>query len=203
MKRRLLSLLTSLSLLLCVAACLAWLRSYGTRTASEFVRRGVRWEAVSERGWLSLSNEPQLQEEARQWCAEYDRLLHDLTRQIGEHGAAMREAGRAGFGADDQRLSTAKRLLAHTRQRNAAVAAHGCSPRTRTLKVQYLVPHALPVAVAAGMPAMWLARWRRQRRRRLQGRCPACVYDLRATPARCPECGHRPAAAATAVARAS
>jgi hypothetical protein len=47
MKRRLLDSLTSLSLLLCVAVGLVWLRSYGTKTASEFERRGVRWEAVS------------------------------------------------------------------------------------------------------------------------------------------------------------
>jgi hypothetical protein len=45
-------------------------------------------------------------------------------------------------------------------------------------------------------PVLWLRRWRKHRRDFTVGHCPACGYDLRATPQgdgdllpRCPECG--------------
>jgi hypothetical protein len=55
-----------------------------------------------------------------------------------------------------------------------------------------------PLLLVSSIPA---ARWwwqnRQSRRWLMAGRCPACGYDLRATPGRCPECG-KSAAPATA-----
>ena len=58
------------------------------------------------------------------------------------------------------------------------------------------LPHWSAMAVWAILRAAWLIRWRRRRRRFATGCCAVCGYDLRATPDRCPECGHVPAEAA-------
>ncbi len=55
------------------------------------------------------------------------------------------------------------------------------------------VPHWLPALLLAAWPAgsaaARLLAKRRARRRRARGLCPACGYDWRETPGRCPECG--------------
>jgi hypothetical protein len=62
------------------------------------------------------------------------------------------------------------------------------------------LPHgqAVPAWAVAGLlaivPAVWVDV--RRRRPRPPGFCPACGYDLRATPERCPECGAVPSAPA-------
>ena len=50
-------------------------------------------------------------------------------------------------------------------------------------------PHWAPMALLLVLPAAWARRRRKARRARRLGLCPACGYDLRASPGLCPECG--------------
>src|SRR5688572_1290246 len=55
-----------------------------------------------------------------------------------------------------------------------------------------IFPIALPTTMFALLPATRFAIFVHRRRRKLEGHCPCCGYDLRATPERCPECGKIP-----------
>ena len=62
-------------------------------------------------------------------------------------------------------------------------------------KVSVGVPLWLPLVLLAAAPAaraVLFARRRRRQGRLKRGLCPACGYDVRATPDRCPECGTHP-----------
>ena len=50
-------------------------------------------------------------------------------------------------------------------------------------------PHWAVAGPLTVLPLVWAARRQVRRRRDLTGRCRRCGYDLRASPARCPECG--------------
>jgi hypothetical protein len=47
-------------------------------------------------------------------------------------------------------------------------------------------------ALLALFPAIAAVRGSLKRRHLAPNACPICGYDMRATPARCPECGHTP-----------
>jgi hypothetical protein len=63
--------------------------------------------------------------------------------------------------------------------------------QSRNLRL-FVFPYWLPVLVCAVAPTLAACSALRRRRRHARGHCPACAYDLRATPDRCPECGATP-----------
>ena len=63
------------------------------------------------------------------------------------------------------------------------------SGNVRAGEVIVVMPWWLATALVSSPLAVFPWARRRWQKRLAQGRCPACGYDLRATPERCPECG--------------
>jgi hypothetical protein len=194
-RQRLLNLLTALSLLLCVAVVALWVRSYWvadvlqsgrvafegpwyTASACWIVsgRGGVRVTLMSGRSRAAGNDASKSISVDESWMRADGRTYWRLTRRnmsgyVIDLFAYRRN--RLGFGYQDTRPPP-------------YYAGHLWRDRTLT------VPWALHALVMALLPMAWIVRRGRQaarRRRTARGLCPACSYDLRATPGRCPECG--------------
>ena len=164
MTRRLLNLLTALSLLLCVAVTVLWVRSYWR--ADE-----VRWEGAGT--WAGVNS-------SRGRLMAYHATAvvpGGLSRGNGEVRYDSRTAGEAYLGAW---LPLRPNQLGFGFQSGTAAGA----------RLYYALAPAWVVVLSAAVPAV--VAWRTRRRRRRHERrnlCRRCGYDLRATPDRCPECG--------------
>jgi len=166
MKRRLLNLLTILSLLLCLAVAALWVRSYG---GCDVVVRprgpGDRLCVTSEFGVLVV-----------EWETPPPGLIVQPGWEYFQTPLPRRwPVRRAGLGFDAYSATVTHFV------RLPPAPLHGVT-----------VPHWFAALATAGLPAAWVARRHRARvlrRRADTGLCASCGYDLRATPDRCPECG--------------
>jgi hypothetical protein len=193
LRRRLLNLLTAMSLLLCAAACVLWARSYWVSDSVLWIRPvqgpspGAGREqvfsrysaAASGRGRALLSYETLACSDP---AAMRSALPASLTRTSGTPDWY--------YGLDQDRyLSVIRVPWLGAGCGMADYLTGGIHRRRWSIEV----PYALLAAVTAATPAVRV--WRVYRRRRRlkrsseSGLCAACGYDLRATPGRCPECG--------------
>jgi hypothetical protein len=175
--RHLFTCFAATSLLLCIAVCVLWKRSY--RMSEQ-----VNWR--NDGGWRvvrTASGNVEVTLLLTDWSA-YPQLFHAPLYERDVPHPPVNYLRLMGGNWDDVNSDWEWRSFAWHQKRNA---------RLGSLHAEGFVPFWSVAAVTGLLPLAWVAtRLRsRVRRRRLtdQGFCPACGYDLRATPDRCPECG--------------
>lgn len=178
MNRRLFQLAAVTSLLLTLAASTLWVRSY--RLMDELALRNP-----GGMGWVA----------GLQGRLEVGLLLCDMSKDPARSGVS--------YARDQARLPINVHIFMDTEIGDKDIAwtwggfawYSKQSPSNRTFDVQVVAPFWC-IAILAATPALaWLVTRCRSRRKAIKhthGLCPKCGYDLRATPARCPECGHVP-----------
>jgi hypothetical protein len=179
MTRRLLNLLTALSLLLCIAVLALWVRSYWARDQWSYRWREVQGDndSFGAHGLTSLGGQVWI----GYWWQDnrYLRRSHEgLSVEAWRIGSVQQQGSQfsppAGVDSRAWRLGFGWSWYTHGTDAERAV----------------IVPHWLLLAVSAAPAAAIVARRRRtQSLRRPAASCVHCGYDLRATPDKCPECG--------------
>ena len=166
------------SAVLLVATCVLWVRSYRVRDSLSWGRPGGNCHSAQ-----SIHGTAQVLSDLDGGCSGGRSYQSDpLSPQAVWHG------GHSGYPVT---VEWHMGLVWQTYQRiEMGWGGGGFVGHYRLI----VVPYRYPAALLALVPAAWLARKWRRGRRRGAGLCPACGYDLRATPGRCPECGHVPGA---------
>jgi hypothetical protein len=175
MTRRLRPFLALLSLLLCAATCVLWVRSHLIRDIVGFGRAGGNCHVAQ-----SILGRVHVLSTLGGGCEggvthSADRLAKNASWQGGM--SSYPRTIRWRFGCAYETYPVYHMGI------SATSASFTTNPRL------IVVPYAYPAALFAFVPAVHAVRRRRASRRRTTGLCRTCGYDLRASPERCPECG--------------
>src|SRR5262245_9008513 len=162
MRRRLFTLLSAMSLLLCAAAVGLWVRSYWVSDLLSRCSVNSRHVSVSTLIWSQpgsvvlerSSFDGSEAEQGWRWTTDSDEIPSGRPNWVTSETLFNDDGG------------------------------------VSVQSIAVCIPLWLPTFVFAICPSSWLMRERRRRAvLRAVGCCKKCGYDLRATPERCPECG--------------
>jgi hypothetical protein len=169
-RSRLLNLLMALSLLLCVAVCMLWVRSYWQADCLFFWNTRGEWSAETSAGYLSVETSNIHGGDAGVWRLVTPSASVAFYRRVMRSRAVHSFAGFVY--AVDVRPSSAVGLMAELESRGIR------TPPGRLTRRFWYIPMWAAFTLA-GAPAFLLL-WPRLvvRHRRLRGLCPRCGYDL-------------------------
>jgi hypothetical protein len=175
-RRRLFDFLTMLSLVLCLATVALWVRSYWQGQAlARLAQRSGSSRLVTMRS-----------------------VTGELSLFYQQFPGAIQDSGWSYQVNSLDKVTTYAHLVREYRMQCAMFLGFGYSCYYNSSIDVYAIwfPHWFLALILAVLPALRLRNIRRTRRRNRVGLCQRCGYDLRASPDRCPECGHVPNAAA-------
>jgi hypothetical protein len=196
MLRRLFTLLSALSLVLFLATAALWVR--GLRGGDQFIftTGGRLWWVMSSRGEVSVICVRRWPRPERfRWVTDDSSYAIPTVSYTAppEFGSEWRVAGASGENTEVSTwLDEAGTPVSLAESENRSTRQGGPVHESGMMPCRSVsVPLWMPLVLGGVAPGILLAtRVRARRRRRLaSGLCPTCGYDLRATPARCPECG--------------
>jgi hypothetical protein len=183
-------MLMLISLLLCVAASVLWVRSYA---GSDYLAHGRSGVSSTEHSVTGISHQIT-------WTRGQIQITKsEMTSYSLRIGVAVPPKrsywsyGRLGKGHlywDSLPERTMWNRLGFAEIRTGWMSSFADESRKG-----FAIPAWLPVLAFGLWPALWIVRVVRWRSRLGVGHCRECGYDLRATPKRCPECGATPVSA--------
>ena len=164
MKRRLFTILSALSLLIFMAVCVLWVRGLSRYEMWEYQTSADKlYHVVSVHGDIYFS------------AVDRSPSIH---APVGfKYSGAKAPAHWDSWHASTPKPNVARRML-------------GVGFIRFEYGVKLVLACWLLSASCMVLPTLWMSRYVRERLRTARGLCPSCGYDLRATPERCPECGH-------------
>ena len=183
MRRRLFAILSVLSLSLCAATAVLWIRSHHVYDDFGGAQRSIYCEVLSAAGVLHLEvaihvpisirfshhSDGFLDDEFRPIYSE----LHPIGTGLGNDSGE----GHFGFGYNRGIYDFLQSGETPSDSQSPMFGVHG--------------PHWAMTCLFGILPGRWLLSYCRYRRRCKFGLCQQCGYDLRVTSGRCPECGRK------------